>query len=127
MERINIFRIVKTTEEILNSKEIKATLDFKEIYSLTKLNKKAAAINKRTTEREQDIRNAFAEAGKDINAEEKKELNKAFRKDLQDLFSEEVEFAVEVRLDPSRCEAMLRQLSGDGTEIAVDYLIEEIK
>ncbi len=129
MQRINVFRIVKTIDAIMNSVEIKSNLNFADLYAINKLRKKASEVNEVTTKRETDLRSSAAEAMNAAKSEaDKAELNKTFKADFRNLLEEEVEFKVEMKPLPSdKAEKMLQLLDGDSTDIVIEYMIEKPK
>jgi len=132
MKRIEIFKIKKATDEILSNVEVKKTFSGKDIYSFTKLNRRASAENKHTSDREMNFRTAFAEATKNIDMTkdkeisefEKKQLQKTFQSDLEKLFNEDVEFEIEMKHTVDECDAILKLCSLDTTLTASEHLIK---
>lgn len=131
MERIEVLRIKKATEAILGSSEIKASLDFKQIYALSKLNRKSSAINDKTKERDTDLRKAFELATSEETKRnacalpDEEALKKILETDIKNLYNENVDFDIEVRIPAEKAEKILQLLPFyDLTNTVVEYLLE---
>lgn len=122
MQRIEIFRIKKTTDAITGNAEIKKSLTGKQIYWMAKLNARAASISKKTSEKERRLTDAFRVARAETKIEsELKALNEQFEKDIVTLHNEEIsDFTVEQKIPFANSEQMLQHLGTDETVCAVE-------
>lgn len=118
MERIEIFKIQKATSAILSDPEIKKSLDFLQIYSISKINKRATNVGKETNEKQKDLVAAFDAAGKS------EEAKIAFNSDMESLMNEGVGFDVAKVIPENKAEKTLQLLSGEDTMTAINYLID---
>lgn len=130
MQRIEILRIKHATDEILGTPEIKQTLNGKEIYSISKLNVKATATHKHSTERGKQLRVAFDGAKEQTcNPDEEKALQEQYNTDVETLYNEDVpDFKVEIKITFDRAEKIMQCITkSDITNTVIEYLVDEPK
>ena len=128
MQRIEVYKLLYATNDILGKVEIKTSLNAKQIYSVSKLNNKLEAINKVTVKRQDDARRAFNEATKaeGFTEEQKKELTETFNADWKVILDDTVENPIEVKIPFEASEKILQHLDkSDVTQTVIQYLIEE--
>lgn len=128
--RLDIYKLLSATNEILGKTEIKGSLSAKEIYSVGKLNRKLTSENNRTATRQEQLRGALAEALKkeDITEDEKTKLNEDFGDDWRAIWEEETPNPVEVKIPFERSEKILQSITkADVTNCVMDLLIDEPK
>lgn len=126
IKRIDIFLLLQATDEILGSPSMKAGLDFKQLYALSKLNRKLHSENKHTGTKETDLREAFDKARAGATGEPLISLTKEFEKDIEALHSAEVEFTIEQKIPQKNAEPIVKGLSKSRyTTIVFEYLIQE--
>src|SRR6188768_1433410 len=128
MQRIEVYKLLYATNDILGKPEIKTSLNAKQIYSVSKLNNKLEAINKVTVKRQDDARRAFNEATKaeGFTEEQKKELTETFNADWKVILDYTVENPIEVKIPFEASEKILQYLDkSDVTQTVIQYLIEE--
>ena len=128
MQRIEVYKLLYATNDILGKPEIKTSLNAKQIYSVSKLNNKLEAINKVTVKRQDDARRAFNEATKaeGFTEEQKKELTETFNADWKVILDDTVENPIEVKIPFEASEKILQHLDkSDVTQTVIQYLIEE--
>jgi len=127
MQRTTIFHLLHATNEILSKPEIKTSLSAKQIYTVSKLDRKVDAENKNTGKHQQallDIR-ALALAKEGITEDEKKDIANNHKENWQKVWDEEVENPVEVKIPFAASEKILQHLTkADVTTAAIDFLIE---
>ena len=128
MQRIEVYKLLYATNDILGKPEIKTSLNAKQIYSVSKLNNKLEAINKVTVKRQDEARKAVNEAMKTegITEEQKKELQDSFNADWKVILDDTVENPIEVKIPFEASEKILQHLDkSDVTQTVIQYLIEE--
>lgn len=128
MKRITVFQLLNATTEILGKPEIKSSLTGKQIYSISKLDRKLETENKRTAKLQAELQKSMQEANaKDgITDEEKKEVNTKFKDDWQGVWDEEVENPIEVKIPFESSERILQNISkADVTTAVIEHLIEQ--
>ena len=128
MQRLEIYKLLYATNDILGKPEIKTSLNAKQIYSVSKLNNKLEAINKVTVKRQDQCRTAFNEAVKTegVTEEVKKDLSEIFNNDWKAILEDTVENPIEVKIPFEASEKILQHLDkSDVTQTVIQYLIEE--
>lgn len=128
MNRLEVFRLVTGTNEILGTPEIKKTLTGKEIYALSKLNRKLNTENDRTYTKQKALQSAFSVAVKDLDEEQKKSLTDKFNDDWKAVYDEQVENPVEVLIPFENAEGIMRSVKdAQVTNTLLEYLIDAPK
>ena len=128
MQRIENYKLLYATNDILGKVEIKTSLNAKQIYSVSKLNNKLEAINKVTVKKQDEARKSYNEALKaeGITEEQKKELTETFNADWKTILDEEVGNPVEVKIPFEASEKIMQYLDkSDVTQTVIEYLIAE--
>ena len=128
MQRIENYKLLYATNDILGKPEIKTSLNAKQIYSVSKLNNKLEAINKVTVKKQDEARKAYNEALKaeGITEDQKKELSETFNADWKTILEDTVENPVEVKIPFEASEKILQYLDkSDVTQTVIEYLIAE--
>jgi len=137
MQRIEVYKLLYATNDILGKPEMKSSLNAKQIYAVSKLNNRLESINKVTVKRQDELRKSYNAASKPLiegandeqkklKVDEDKALQESFNADWKAILEDEVGNPVEVKIPFEASEKILQHIDkSDVTQTVIEYLIAE--